>query len=106
IAILKEYLIAELARTEELDSKIKQLEEQLLATISEKDKINKRLCAIDSAQRNLEAENKKAAVQKLEEAAKSDNPVALVDCYISKAFGNKKFFGLVTAFNDPYYQVC
>ncbi len=106
LAIVTEYLVLEMCRSEDFGFKVTGLEEKLVAATNEITRLQKKLSLHDTSQRDVEAEQRRAAVQALEDHAKcGDTDLTSRNCFIQKQFGEKKFFGLVATFNDPWFGV-
>ena len=88
IRVLQEYLVNELNRTETLDNKLKELESYIVNLEEEKNVYMKKLSEITCNDEKARFEYKD-----------------LMNRYIMKKFDNKRFFGMVTDYNDPYFMV-
>jgi hypothetical protein len=113
--LLKEFLVAELNRSESAEQKLKAAENELVLITAERDKLQKKLASYgnappsSSSSTNAAAPTRGASV-KSENAIieRGDhNPASHVGSFIRKPFGNTYFFGLVANYDKDhgYFQV-
>lgn len=108
IALQRNYLVQELCRGEELEMKLKAREDLLVAVTAEKDIALKKLITLQQKSSELSEEEREAINATVESGIKSqveENPDSLVDCYVHKQFGGKKYFGIICRYKHPYFTV-
>jgi hypothetical protein len=102
-AILREYLVTELVRAENLEKSVKRLESKLTEKQTEIDKLLRKLENLDSSEKKAALESRMALVE--EKIGNVEDGEELCNMYIRKDFGGTPFFGLLTRFNNPFYEV-
>jgi hypothetical protein len=102
-AILREFLVTELVRAETLEKSVKQLESTLTQKQTEIDRLLKKLENLDSTEKKAALESRMALVE--EKIGNVEDGEELCNMYIRKDFGGTLFFGLLTRFNNPFYEV-
>lgn len=94
ISLLQEYLSQELDRSENLEFRLKEKEEELVDLQAQLNRLTKR--------------TPKTTASSVTESVKSveeEDPTALVRCFVRKQFGKTFFFGLVIKHLNPWFRV-
>ena len=114
-ALIREYLISELTRSDELANELRRTEEELVTMTDKCNGLEKKLVAAVkvSAAYNESAdtavERRKHVKLKTVDALRADDnneePPQLIGKFVRKLFGGKPFFGLVVSFEHPYFSI-
>jgi hypothetical protein len=114
-ALIREYLISELTRSDELANELRRTEEELVTMTDKCNGLEKKLVAAvkvsaaynESADTAVERRKhvKLKTVDTLRADGDNEEPPQLIGKFVRKLFGGKPFFGLVVSFEHPYFSI-
>jgi len=114
-ALIREYLISELTRSDELANELRRTEEELVTMTDKCNGLEKKLVAAvkvsaaynDSADTAVERRKhvKLKTLDTLRANDDNEEPPQLIGKFVRKLFGGKPFFGLVVSFEHPYFSI-
>jgi len=114
-ALIREYLISELTRSDELANELRRTEEELVTMTDKCNGLEKKLVAAvkvsaaynESADTAVERRKhvKLKTVDTLRADDDNEEPPQLIGKFVRKLFGGKPFFGLVVSFEHPYFSI-
>lgn len=100
--LLQGYLVNELARCEDLEKQVHQLESDLVLANQDKEALKKKLERYKPADIRHQPVRRPVPQDSVEVPA---DPLKLIGQFLRKRFGEVHFFGLVANFTYPFYQV-
>eukprot|EP00981_Chlorochromonas_danica_P007331 scaffold1690_cov177-Ochromonas_danica.AAC.8 len=102
IILLKEFLVNELARTEELDKQVHKLEAEIVLLTEEKESLKKKIVRQQPAEKIVRP---KPTPVKAEPVVVPKDPGKYIGVFIRKKFEEQQFFGIAANYTEPYYQI-
>lgn len=106
IAALQDYLALELTRSEELESKLKAKETELVSVSEERNKYVRLSQQVTSSGSQSQSSKSSILPSKTKGEEKEPfNPKDWIGRYIRKSFGTSYYFGAVASFDPPYFKV-
>jgi hypothetical protein len=116
-ALIREYLISELTRSDELANQLRRTEEELVIMTDKCNGLEKKLVAAIkvatySESSDTAVERRKHVKLKTDgtlrandEPSGNEEPQQMIGKFVRKLFSGKPFFGLVVSFEHPYFSI-
>ncbi len=111
MGMLRDYLVSELARSENAELQLKAKEDDLVLISAECEKLKKKIATMTAAAANQANQVKNEIVYASSRAASVDRidsqPESYIFSYVRKQFADSYFFGIVAQYDseEQFFQV-